>query len=69
MAAQKVPPGRKEPTDVSSEPEEIVTLDPKVQEALGKALRAYSEDIVNAPVPDKFLSLLARLEAREREEK
>ena len=41
-------------------------LDPKVQEALGKALRAYSDDIVNAPIPDKFMALLAQLEASEK---
>ena len=69
MAGQFAPPGGKEPKDMSNQPEENVALDPKIQEALGKAMRAYSEDIVNAPVPDKFLLLLARLEAKEREPK
>ena len=45
------------------EPE--VYLDPKIQAAIGKALRSYSADIVSAPIPDKFLALLARLEAME----
>lgn len=40
-------------------------LDPKVQESIGRSLKAHYEDIVNAPVPDKFLVLLAQLEAQE----
>jgi hypothetical protein len=46
-----------------------VTLDPRIQLELGRALRAYTDDIVNAPIPAKFLSLLARLEAEERRSK
>jgi hypothetical protein len=41
-------------------------LDPKIQEALGRALKAHYEDLVNAPIPDRFLVLLAELEAKER---
>lgn len=40
-------------------------LDPKVQESIGRSLKAHYDDIVNAPVPDKFLVLLAQLEAKE----
>lgn len=40
-------------------------LDPKVQESIGRSLKAHYDDIVNAPVPDKFLVLLAQLEATE----
>lgn len=40
-------------------------LDPKVQESIGRSLKAHYDDIVNAPVPDKFLVLLAQLEAQE----
>ena len=69
MAGQDVPPLEKEPENMSNEPEENVALDPMIQDALGKALRAYSEDIVKAPIPDKFLLLLAQLEAKEREQK
>ena len=43
-------------------------LDPKVQESIGRALKAHYDDIVNEPVPDKFLMLLAQLEASERAE-
>ncbi len=45
-----------------------MTMDPKVQEVIGKALRAYTDDIIKAPVPDKFLMLLAQLEAKEKEQ-
>lgn len=41
-------------------------LDPKVQESIGRSLKAHYDDIVSAPVPDKFLVLLAQLEAIER---
>ena len=41
-------------------------LDPRVQESIGRSLKAHYDDIVNAPVPDKFLVLLAQLEATER---
>lgn len=47
----------------SDEPDFI--LDPKVQESIGRSLKAHYDDIVNAPVPDKFLVLLAQLEAQE----
>jgi hypothetical protein len=42
-------------------------LDPKALEAIGRALKAHYDDLVNAPLPDKFIELLARLEAKERE--
>lgn len=40
-------------------------LDPKVQESIGRSLKAHYDDLVNAPIPDKFLVLLAQLEAQE----
>ena len=43
-----------------------VQLDYAVQEVIGSALKDYCNDIIKAPVPDKFLSLLAKLEAEER---
>lgn len=43
-----------------------VHLDFGVQEVIGAALKDYCKDIIQAPVPDKFLSLLAKLEAEER---
>jgi hypothetical protein len=39
--------------------------DPKAVEAIGKALKAHYADLVDAPLPDKFLELLARFEAED----
>ena len=36
--------------------------DPKAVEAIGRALTAHYVDLVQAPLPDKFAELLARLE-------
>ena len=36
--------------------------DPKAAEAIGRALEAHYASLVQAPLPDKFLELLARLE-------
>jgi hypothetical protein len=36
--------------------------DPKALEAIGRALAAHYADLVQAPLPDKFAELLARLE-------
>lgn len=47
------------------EPEFEVLLDPKVQESIGRSLKAHYDDLINAPVPDRFLMLLAQLEASE----
>ena len=41
-------------------------LNPKIQDALGQALKAHYDDLINAPIPDRFLVLLAELEAKER---
>lgn len=43
----------------------IPELDPKIQETLGRALKAHYDDLVNAPIPDRLLVLLAELEAKE----
>jgi len=36
-------------------------LDAKAMEAIGKALRAHYDDLVRAPLPDRFHELIARL--------
>jgi hypothetical protein len=43
-------------------------LDAATQEKLGKVLARYSNELVSQPVPDIFLSLLAKLAAKERGE-
>lgn len=40
-------------------------LDQRVQEAIGRSLKAHYDDLVQAPIPDRFLVLLAELEAKE----
>jgi hypothetical protein len=50
------------------DPPEGAALDPKVLETIGRALKAHYDDLVHAPLPDKFLDLLARLEEEEREQ-
>lgn len=40
-------------------------LDPKALEAIGRALKAHYDELVDAPLPDKFAELLARLEVEE----
>lgn len=42
-----------------------VVLDPKVQESIGRSLKAHYDDLISAPIPDRFLVLLAQLEASE----
>ena len=44
-------------------------LDLRSQEAIGRALKAHYDDLVQAPVPDKFMELLDRLEATEKSAK
>ncbi len=36
-----------------------------VQDVIGRSLQAHFDDIASAPIPDKFLVLLAELEAKE----
>jgi Anti-sigma factor NepR len=56
--------------NTSSNPTEDSTLngaalDPKVLETIGRALKAHYDDLVRAPLPEKFLDLLAQLEKEE----
>ena len=46
-------------------PEEKPMPDPNAAEAIGRALEAHYADLIQAPLPDKFLDLLARLESRD----
>jgi len=40
-------------------------LNPKALDAIGQALKAHYDELVYAPLPDKFVDLLARLEIEE----
>ena len=39
-----------------------VHVDPRVQTEIGKHLRAIYDDVINEPVPSKFMELLEQLE-------
>ena len=49
--------------------EESPSLDPRVQEQLGRVFRSFCDDLVHQPIPDKLAVLLACLEAKQREKK
>jgi Anti-sigma factor NepR len=51
---------------IEDEAQTDFALDPKALEAIGRALKAHYDDLVQAPLPDKFTELLARLELEER---
>lgn len=46
-----------------------LTLEPHIQEQLGRVLRSFCDDLIQQPIPDKFVMLLAQLEAKQREKK
>ncbi len=60
--------GRRKPAPEKGEElaEETPSLDPKVQEQLGRVFRSFCDDLVHQPIPDKLAVLLARLEAKQR---
>ena len=50
---------------VESEAQGEAALDSKALDAIGRALKAHYDDLVQAPLPDKFVELLSRLEEKE----
>ena len=48
--------------------QEAAPIDPRLDRLIGRSLEAHYEDILSAPLPDKFLVLLAQLEASESKE-
>lgn len=54
---------REKQGDAGVEPE----IDSRIQDVIGQSLRAHFDDIVAAPMPDRFLVLLAELDNKERE--
>ncbi|WP_457798338.1 NepR family anti-sigma factor [Methylocystis sp. S23] len=48
---------------------EVAFLEPHIQEQLGRVLRSFCDDLIHQPIPDKFVVLLAQLEAKQREKK
>ncbi|WP_342642682.1 NepR family anti-sigma factor [Rhodoligotrophos ferricapiens] len=41
-------------------------VDKKIQERLGRQLKALYEDVVKQPIPDRLLNLMAQLEAQKK---
>jgi hypothetical protein len=62
-AADPDPEG--EPMDPIADPGADATLDPKLQDQIGRQLRAAFEEVVNQPVPDRFRQLLEELERQQ----
>ena len=42
------------------------SLDPRIQNEIGKHLRAIYDDVINEPLPDRFMELLEKLERTSR---
>ena len=59
-------PKKGDNADQGFELHDHIELDAGIQDALGRALKAHYDDLVNAAIPDRFLVLLAELEAKER---
>lgn len=53
--------------DGGGEDLEQPTVDQKVQERLGRQLKALYDDVVKQPIPDRLLSLIAQLEEKQPE--
>jgi hypothetical protein len=51
--------------DPTMDPGADATLDPKLQDQIGRQLRAAFEEVVNQPVPDRFRQLLEELERKQ----
>jgi hypothetical protein len=45
---------------------DVAAPDPKALEAIGRALEAHYADLGQAPLPERFVELLARLEVGDR---
>ena len=43
-------------------------IDPRFQAEIGKQLRALYDDVVNEPIPDRFVELLNRLDDSSKEQ-
>jgi hypothetical protein len=51
----------------ASDTRKTISPEPQIisDDFIGRALKAHFDDIASTPVPDKFLVLLAQLEAKE----
>jgi hypothetical protein len=49
-------------TEASEDISSRAQLEPRIQTEIGKHLRAIYDDVINEPVPSKFMELLEQLE-------
>lgn len=42
-------------------------IDPHLEEMIGAKLRLFYDDLLREPVPDRFMELILKLDAKERE--
>ncbi len=54
------------PQQTGSEAADSAGLDARLQAKIGQTLKAMFDEVAKAPVPDKFLDLLNKLEVQEK---
>ena len=59
---------QKQPRAESVNLDEEIQIDEHVQRRIGAKLRAYYDELLNEPIPEKFIELLVRLDEKERKE-
>jgi len=68
QAPRMTPPNSDAPTSIHEAQESDVKLDTDLQAHIGRQLRAVYDEVVNEPVPDKFIRLLEELERKQSDE-
>lgn len=58
----------KQPRANSGNLEEDLQIDEHIQRRIGTKLRAYYDELLNEPIPEKFIELLVKLDEKERKE-
>lgn len=48
--------------------DEELQIDEHIQRRIGTKLRSYYDELLNEPIPDKFVELLVKLDDKERKE-
>ena len=55
------------PWEERDRPNGEAEIDSRIQELIGRSLKAHYDDIVASPMPDRFLVLLTELETKEKQ--
>ena len=61
-------PEARGPIDAGSPVPDTPSLQPQIQDHIGRQLRAMYDTVLNQPVPDRFRELMERLDAKEAKE-